>query len=180
MLAFLSALAWAAPSHANLAVGDFDGDGRVDIAIGLPGSCGTIEVWLSSEDSQVGLPREIDPAIEVPMTPGTLLLRPSSCDASFGLEVVTLDGERGALDRIGTLLDKRGEPTTEVGFERARGGSWAAVWTDTGNDAADACEPCSGSPECCDYCEPCSGPSYCCDYSIESDFPGCLNDHTCI
>ena len=134
----------------NVAIGDYDGDGEADVAIGIEGRCGAIEVWLSSHDPALGRPDRVDPDGSTPFTPGALWIEPTSCDPLFGQQVVTTQTSSG--DRIATRLDREGRGTTEVVLDGI-GGASLVVTGVAGPGCGSACMS----------CEPCCGPKPCCD-----------------
>ena len=138
----------AGDRYPNAVLGDLDGDGADDLVIGIPGRCGHIEIWLSSDDPDLGFTRG-----ETSLTDPTVVVRPPRCDPSFGSEVA-ISYNRSGEGILGTVPDAWGRPLATVSMDAAD----VSVTTSPGA-AAGACE-CSG--DCCDPCVPCSGPAPCC------------------
>lgn len=148
LLALLTTAATAQESYPNLIVNDLDGDGELDIAIGVPEPCGAVWIWLSSVDPDLGLPRSIDPDRETPLDPPTHRVDAPSCDPTFGATLHTLtSGDRIG---VGTQPDDQGAPTTELWFDE--NGAITVVTTGrvpAGGSTSEACEPCCGPAPCC-------------------------------
>lgn len=154
LLIFTAAFAQDAPTYTNLAIADFDGDGVEDTAIGVDGSCGTIEMWLSSADSSaIGSTRTREE-----LSPSTLVIKSPTCNNDFGQALsVASDGRTSWL--VSGTLDTKLQKIVLSEFR----GYWSADVKEQDPDAADivfepevedvvfgdACDPCCGGEDCC-------------------------------
>lgn len=140
--------AFGANPYPNVAWADLDGDGLDDQAIGIPGRCGRIELWLSSDDPELGHVRD-----ESPLAEPSAILEPDRCDPLFGLELASGIDASGQ-PALGTIPDLLGLP-----LAMATVGPLGVTLTQSSGAAGGSCQ-CSN---CCNYCEPCSGEAPCCN-----------------
>jgi hypothetical protein len=96
----------------NAVVADFDGDGAEDLAIGVPGRCGAIEVWLSSRDPRLGLPEDVTDE-RTALASSTLWIEPERCDPEFGRRVI-VEHTREGTPLLATLPDALGVATAQI------------------------------------------------------------------
>lgn len=143
-----------ASDYSNATSGDFDGDGEIDVAIGITDdACGTVEVWLSSLDPAWPPPPPEGRSLALPAA--SVVLRSSQCEGAWGALVdaeISKDSGRDLLlvfskerDEFDAFDFDPGDPSFPQAAGRATGKRQHLPLT----IVSELCDSCCGGGSCC-------------------------------